>query len=236
MKKLSRLNIGAGRSARQAGVINADIYPGPNVDIVFDANKPWPLADNSIGAVHAHHSLEHLADPFNFFREAWRVLAPSGVSNLYVNMPYGASDAALADLTHLKSYFPASFCCFQPGYNDWSRNPQHDTWQNYFSIQEVRCMVDPALRWLLKPVIRRFGLRALRFIWNSLSELQVIMRALKTEQEVAQWKAFGNQGGVVPVTFAMLVHQYEGRELRPGEPMVLRFFGLSSDTYVHREA
>ena len=45
------LNVGAGTAPKGLGKINADLYPGPNIDLVFDATKPWPLQDQSIGVI-----------------------------------------------------------------------------------------------------------------------------------------------------------------------------------------
>lgn len=230
LKKLLRLNVGSGHSAGQVGVINGDLHSGRGVDVIFDANKPWPFKDDSIGAVHAIHSLEHLSDPATFFAEAWRVLYPSPMSNLYVNVPYGVSDAGFGDLTHVRHFVPASFCCFQPGYNDWARNPQYDTQAKYFSIMSVHCMVDPALRWLLWPVVRRWGVYVLRFIYNAFDELRVTMRALKTPQDVALWRS-KCQAGIVPVSYAMERHSYENRPLRMGETPEILHFGPWAKLY-----
>jgi len=227
MEKLPRLNVGAGMSPRTAGQINADLYPGPNVDVVFDASKKWPLSDNSIGVVTGTHMLEHLADPWTFFAEAWRVLAPSKECNLQLRLPYGPSGAGFGDLTHLRQWLPGSFCCFQPGYSESILNPQHNGWKYPFSVMSVYLRVEPALRWLLKPVIRWIGLPLTGFLWGGFIEMVVGMRALKTDVDVLRWK-MENRANVVPVAYCMYEHEYQGRCLGEDEKLRWLFFGEGS--------
>ena len=222
-----RLNVGSGVSPRISGQINADLYPGPNVDVVFDATKGWPFRDNSIGIVTGTHILEHLADPWAFFAEAWRVLVPSKDCNLQLRLPYGLSEAGFGDLTHVRQWVPVSFCCFQPGYNVAVKNPQHDAWKSPFSIMSVYLRIDPTLRWLLKPGIRRFGLRVIQFLSGAFIEMVVGMRALKREVDVLRWK-MDNEANVVPIAYCMYEHEYAGRPLRGREELRLLFFGEGS--------
>jgi SAM-dependent methyltransferase len=206
------------------GQINADLYPGPNVDVVFDATKGWPFRDNSLAVVGATHVLEHLADPKAFFAEAWRVLAPSKECNLRLRLPYGPSGAGFGDLTHVRQWVPGSFACFQPGYNQAVFNPQHNDWQFPFSVMSVYLHIDPELRWLLKPGIRLLGLPLTRFLFGGFSEMVVGMRALKREADVLRWK-MDNSANVVPIAYCLYQHEYEGRAMYEGEQPRWRFFG-----------
>ena len=209
---------------RQPNQINSDIYPGENIDVIFDACKKWPFADNSIALVRSSHVLEHLLDPWNFFREAFRVLAPSDQPNLQLRLPYGASGDGIGDLTHVRQWIPGSFCCFQPGYGASVYNMQHDSWDAPFSVMSIYQRVNPELRWLLKPVIRRWGVPLLRFLWGGYQELIVGMRALKKPDEIIKWKIL-YRANSVPVAHVIYQHEYEGRELGEHEKMRLRFFG-----------
>lgn len=224
MKKFPRLNVGAGRIPKSEGRINADLYPAPNIDVVFDATKGWPFEDNSIGVVESNHCLEHLSDPWTFFREAWRVLVPSPFCNVMLRLPYGPGVGGIGDLTHVRQWLPFSFCCFQPGYNDRVNNPQHDDWQWPFSVMSIYCRINPNLRHLCKPIVRKWGVPALQYLWDGYVEMIVGMRALKNKNEVEKWKST-ERANVVPMISCMYRHEYEGRELREGEQMKMKFFG-----------
>ena len=222
-----RLNIGAGRSPRIEGITHCDIYPGPNIDYVFDACGPWPFDDNSVDTVESHHNFEHLPDVWAFMREAWRCLAPSPFVNLTVRLPYGAGVGGIGDITHVRPYLPGSFCCFQPGYSDFVRNPQHDAWECPFSVMSIYLRVNPRLRFLCWPIIRRWGLPACEFLWDGFVEMIVGMRALKTPDEVARWKAVYT-ADQIPIVPCMYEHEYRNKPLPEGEYPTLRFFGPSA--------
>jgi SAM-dependent methyltransferase len=225
------LNIGAGMEApRIPNEINSDLYPGENIDVVFDACRPWPFKDNSIAFIRSNHVLEHLPDPWAFFREAWRVLIPSKKHNMLAYLPYGASDAALSDLSHVRPWTPGSFCCFQPGYNKAVRNPQFSQWgqETPFSVVSIYLRVNANLRWLLKPIIRRWGINALDYIWNGFIEMTVGMRAIKDHDDEVRWLVRYQPNGV-PVVRYIYQHEYEGRELKEGELRKIRFVGEGAE-------
>lgn len=227
MKRFPRLNVGAGRVPKSEAYINTDLYPGPNIDVCFDATKRWPFEDNSVGSIESNHCLEHLSDPFAFMREAWRVLVPSPFCNVMLRLPYGPGVGGIGDLTHVRQWLPFSFCAFQPGYNDRVRNPQHDDWKWPFSVMSIYLRVNPVLRKLLKPMIRRWGVKILPFLWDGYAEMIVGMRALKTQAEVDKWKA-AERADVVPVITCMYEHEYKGRELPEGQRPRMLFFGPGS--------
>lgn len=207
----SSLNIGAGLTARQPGMINADLFPGPNIDVVFDASKHWPFKDNSISSLRAIHVLEHLPEMETFFREAHRVVESSSCSNIHIRLPYGPSEAGLGDVTHLRQYVASSFACFTPGWENISRNRQYDAGKPQFVLDRVLLMIDPRLRWWLRPVIRKVTVNILPFLWSAFSEMVIDMH-----------KAAGNaQFRPVPLGYAMFENQYNGKQLRSG---LLRIF------------
>lgn len=221
------LNIGAGTMQRLEGQINADIHSRENIDTVFDACKPWPFADNSISSVKAYHVLEHLPDPQSFFKEAWRVLAPSKSTdgyNVHLRLPYGPSNGGISDLTHLRQWVPSSFGCFQPGYGTSVGNPQHDNWDSPFDIVGVYQRINPELRYLVRPIIRRIGVPILRFLWDGYIEMTVGLRALKTKDEITRF-TIRKRPIDIPVASYMFKHEYEGRDLGEEEPPETRFFG-----------
>lgn len=213
---------------RQPNQINSDIFPGDNIDVVFDACKTWPFEDNSIGKIRSHHVLEHLYDPQTFFKEAYRVLAPSDeVWNVTLRLPSGASNDAIGDITHLRQWAPSSFCCFQPGYGASVYNMQHDSWSAPFSVVSIYQRINPGLRLLLKPIIRKFGINIIEFLWGGYQEMIVGMKALKTPNEVTRWK-IRNRANTVPIAYCMYRHEYEGRELGDNEQLRMMFFGPGS--------
>ena len=220
MRIYPKLEIGAGSTAKREGWINADFYPGPNIDAVFDACGPWPFDDNSIGSVSANHVLEHLNDPFAFFAEAWRVLAPTRLQtpNLFIRVPYGPSEGGLGDITHIKHFVPTSFACVQQGYGDHIKNPQYRNKAAPFEVLQIYKRIHPDLAWMMKPLVRKASLKILPYMWGGYCELIVGLRPLKNGETV-------QDPGTIPVVNMMYRHEYEGRELNKGESMKTMFFG-----------
>lgn len=218
-----RLNVGSGRTALD-GFVNCDLYPGPNVDQVFDANDRWPFDDNSVDFIYSSHLLEHLPEPWTFFREAYRVLKESPEPNFFIRLPHGPSEAGIGDMTHLRYYTATSFACLQPGYNEEVRNNQYDTSRSYFGLSSIYLRVHPEARVLLKPLVRRWGLHILPFLHNGFHEMIVRLRALKSEKEIVKWM-MRNRASQVPVAVTMYQHEYEGRRLGKEEAQRLICFG-----------
>lgn len=108
-----KLHLGCGRNILP-GFLNLDVAPLPGVDIVFDLSqcqtKQIPLADNSVGEFLASHLLEHIREPLHLMQELYRVAAP-GAKALFLT-PYGSSDDAWEDPTHVRPYFLNSFQYF----------------------------------------------------------------------------------------------------------------------------
>jgi hypothetical protein len=122
------LEVGAGsKQTRIPGRLNCDLYPGPNIDMVFDLTKQWPMKDGSVKAIHANHVLEHLRDPEPFFDEAWRVTAEPTIlgPTMFLRLPYGPSEQGIGDVTHVKMFGPTSFACFWPDWIESSHNLQY---------------------------------------------------------------------------------------------------------------
>jgi SAM-dependent methyltransferase len=69
----------------QCRVINMDISPGSDVNIVSDAHQ-LPFDDNSIDSVVMQAVIEHLTEPNVAISEVFRVLKPGGV--FYVEVPF----------------------------------------------------------------------------------------------------------------------------------------------------
>ena len=108
-----RLHLGCGRDIRE-GWINLDSSPLPGVTVVADLDDcrqtPLPFADNSVDEFFGSHVLEHLRNPLPFMQEIHRVATP--VAKAVFHVPYGSSDDADADPTHMRRYFVNSFHFF----------------------------------------------------------------------------------------------------------------------------
>lgn len=110
-----KLNIGCGRNQIK-GFVNVDCMGLPGVDIVCKVGiEKLPLEDNIADEIFCSHTLEHIEKPLPFMQELWRVAKPGCL--LTIRVPYGSTDVAFEDPTHIRQYFPGSFQYFgQPAY------------------------------------------------------------------------------------------------------------------------
>lgn len=129
----TRLHFGCGRNILE-GWLNLDAQALPGVDLVADLDNcsatPLPLPDNAIEEFLGAHVLEHLRHPLPLMQELHRVARPG--ARMVLRTPYGSSDDADEDPTHVRRYFLNSFYYFaQPYYfradygyrGDWQ--PEH---------------------------------------------------------------------------------------------------------------
>ena len=114
---VKRLHLGCGRTILEDW-INLDAVPGPGVDVVANleqcAQTPLPFEDNSIDEILARHVIEHVQNTLPLMQELHRVAKPGAMAFLAV--PYGSSDDALEDPTHVRQYFVNSFGFFSQPY------------------------------------------------------------------------------------------------------------------------
>jgi SAM-dependent methyltransferase len=105
----------------------------PGVDVVADlercADTPLLFEDNSVDEFLMSHVLEHIRAPLPLMQELWRIAKPE--ARLTVRLPYGHSDGAWADPTHVRPYYIQSFGFFSQPYHwradygyrgDWRTN------------------------------------------------------------------------------------------------------------------
>ena len=87
-------------------IVAAD-FDSPAVHLPFD--------DASFEVLEASHVIEHITHILPFMQECWRVTRPGGY--FYIETPFGSSDDAWEDPTHVRRMFPGSFAYFsQPTY------------------------------------------------------------------------------------------------------------------------
>jgi len=197
------------------GYINCDVYPGPTVDLIFDCQKPWPFKDNSASNIYCSHTLEHLQDHVAFFKHAWRILRPMG--EILIRVPHGNSSAAMADMTHLRPWFPTSFASLQPGYHEVARgNHYNDDSFPYWVIDSL--VVIPG--WLAKLCRYPFGMRLawwmVAHIFDIAGELWVILQKTSNSSP-----SVGRNAGYVPVSLGCWKSSMEGERLGAGSMDVM---------------
>lgn len=96
------VNIGSGTKRIIPEVINLDIFPFKNVDIVADT-RALPFQDNSVDMVITESTLEHVPHVHQAIREITRVVKPGGFvyASIPFIMPYHASPNDYIRLTHM---------------------------------------------------------------------------------------------------------------------------------------
>jgi SAM-dependent methyltransferase len=113
-----RLHLGCGKTIL-SGWVNLDLLPGAGVDVVADLDKcgevPLPFEADTFDEFLAAHLFEHIRNPLPFMQELHRV-AKGGAKAVF-RVPYGSSDDAFEDPTHVRRCFMNTFGYFsQPFY------------------------------------------------------------------------------------------------------------------------
>ncbi|MEQ8815222.1 MAG: methyltransferase domain-containing protein [Thalassobaculum sp.] len=114
---MNKMNVGAGGRSID-GWVNLDLEQADGTNVVADLLAPQglPFADNTFDEMLMSHVLEHLDKPLFIMEELHRVAKPG--CTLIVRVPYGSSDNAWEDPTHVRLYFFRSFTYFeQPVYS-----------------------------------------------------------------------------------------------------------------------
>lgn len=112
---LKKLNLGCGKRPIP-GFINLDKMGGPGVDFVWDLETlktaPLPFPENYFDRILMHHVFEHISDHMGLMHDLWRVAKPG--CEMVVVTPYGSSDNAWEDPTHLRPIFKETYIYFTP--------------------------------------------------------------------------------------------------------------------------
>ncbi len=101
------ISIGGGPRRTRDLLVNINVGPYPNVEVVADAHL-LPYADHSIDAIYCEAVLEHLSDPVQAVREMFRVIKPGGevfaatpFMQAYHGYPHHYQNFTLTGHTHL---------------------------------------------------------------------------------------------------------------------------------------
>ncbi len=96
------INIGSGTRRINPHIINLDIFPFKNVDIVADA-RSLPFKDNTVDMIVTESTLEHIPNVFRSIAEITRVIKPGGFiyASIPFIMPFHASPNDYVRLTHV---------------------------------------------------------------------------------------------------------------------------------------
>ena len=111
---MNKLHIGCGKMIMQ-GFINLDRVAHPGVDVVFDLEDcalgaPLHFPDNHFDRMLMSHTIEHIVHVLPMMQELHRVAKPD--CSLVIVAPYGSSDTADEDPTHVRRIFKNSFIFF----------------------------------------------------------------------------------------------------------------------------
>lgn len=115
-----RLNLGCGRSALP-GWVNVDQVQLPGVDLLANLDgfaregaRAFPYQDNSVDQFMMSHTIEHITNTLPLMQELHRIAKPD--ATITIRCPYGSSDDADEDPTHVRRYFLQSWGYFSQPY------------------------------------------------------------------------------------------------------------------------
>jgi SAM-dependent methyltransferase len=134
-----RLNLGCGKHPIE-GWVNVDQTPEPGVDMALNLDDtvirlPW--TDDSVDEVYGSHVIEHITNTLRLMGELWRVCKPDARATFLT--PYGSSDDAWENPTHVRPMFVGSWSFFgQPHY--WREDYGY---RADWVVEEVRLRITP---------------------------------------------------------------------------------------------
>ena len=172
-----KLHLGCGRMILD-GWINLDIMDLPGVDITADLDdcrkNPLPFCENSIDEILCSHTIEHLQNTLDFMQELHRIAKPDASAVFLV--PYGSSDDAFEDPTHVRPYYLHSFEYFaQPCY--WRADYGYrGDWQ----VEKIDLLMDAKTCEGKETCSILYEINRLR---NTVLEMTVLLRAVKPIRE-----------------------------------------------------
>lgn len=172
-----RLNLGCGRDI-QKGFVNIDWAPLPGVDVIANLNEchtqHLPYADDSVDEMLLSHTLEHIEASLGLMQELHRIAKPGAL--LTVRVPYGSSDDADEDPTHVRRYFIGSWGYFSQPYYWRADYGYRGDWK----VERLTLVVSKAAHGAIDPQATLQKVYSLR---NVVQEMVVILSAVKPIRE-----------------------------------------------------
>jgi SAM-dependent methyltransferase len=154
-----RLNLGGG-ARRLPGYFSLDCVAATRPDILADLNEPLTeLPDNSVDAIYARHTLEHITRFMDLLQELHRVTRPDGQIEIIV--PHFSNPFGYSDPTHVRFFGLYSFYYFCAGDDQPRRKVPSFYCPVRFRVQSVRfhllkeSVPEKLLRAVVQPWINR---------------------------------------------------------------------------------
>jgi ubiquinone/menaquinone biosynthesis C-methylase UbiE len=176
-----KLNVGCGHDYKE-GWVNLDRSKDVKADLYCELDRTnldkfLVIEDNICTHIYMSHILEHINNPLPLMQELHRVAAPD--CPLVIRTPYGSSDNAWEDPTHVRPYFIGSFDYFSQaayggadyGYRgDWETVERTLILREGTGIEQIKDNLEDVLNLIM---VQR----------NLVDEIQVVMRAVKPIRE-----------------------------------------------------
>lgn len=129
-----KLNIGCG-GRKLSGYVHLDRSPYSHVEITYDLESGqrmyWDtgalVADNTFDRMLMSHVIEHIRNPLPMMQELHRVAKPG--CKLAILAPYGSSDNAWEDPTHVRAIFMDSMMYFSQAWYEHNDYGYRGDWQ-----------------------------------------------------------------------------------------------------------
>lgn len=170
-----KLNLGCGTDI-QEGFVNVDRWTDEGVTYAdFDSvNWRYDITHEEDVCEYAlvAHTIEHLQRPLVFMDGLYRLMQPGGV--VEIRVPYGSSDDAFEDPTHVRQYFHGSWGYFsQPFY--WRADYGY---RGDFRVRDLYLLLNPRMGYNQATDSERI-IRNVANLRNVVSEMIVFLEAVK---------------------------------------------------------
>lgn len=168
-----KLNVGCGADVRP-GYVNIDRMSAPGIDIAIDLNAldtlKLPIGDDSVTEVLMSHVIEHIGNVLPLMDELYRVAAPGALC--HIHCPYGSSDDADEDPTHVRRMFPGSFGYFSQPYYWRADYGYRGDWQ----VTQVDLVLSHTVP---DDISRDEAIASVKTFRNVVSEMRATLTAIK---------------------------------------------------------